>query len=544
MDVHEFDELNEATVKGWGEPFYTDDTVTLWHGDSLEVLSELPNQSVNCCVTSPPYFGLRDYGIEGQYGLESSPAEYVETMRALFADVRRVLADDGTLWLNIGDSYSAKRTYQVDGTISRRGAQGVSRPYDTTDDRPAKNLLGIPWRVAFALQDDDSADIYELLPGVPADVRARAVEHLETCRTKIPSEHASTAASTRSDGVKPTPSDTPSVVLPGTQQTATNSASTAGATTNSTASKKSSAPSEATSVAIAASDSLPCSTTEASSPSVGAAENGVSTFSRSTTSTAVGTRTEQNSAKPTSTSGSTCVESPTPTVSASSATTATAQSAGMARVRTPKSVTVRLLRAEIPEGDLEHYRLVKQDRWILRNDVIWAKPNAMPESVTDRLATKHEHLFMFAKSRRYWFDLDPIRDEYSEASLARYAYEFQQEGATYQAQVKRGAHLRDGGKIEANHQGKNPGDVWSIPTQPYPDAHFAVMPQALASRAIQAGCKPGGTVLDPFSGSGTTGLAAAKHGRRYVGIDLNAEYLELSLKTRLSQPALVDVCDE
>jgi len=94
------------------------------------------------------------------------------------------------------------------------------------------------------------------------------------------------------------------------------------------------------------------------------------------------------------------------------------------------------------------------------------------------------------------------------------------------------------GHMYGNAGGKNPGDVWTIPTQPYPGAHFAVMPSALAERCILAGCKPGGTVLDPFSGSGTTGLAAAKHGRRYVGIDLNAEYLDLSLKTRLAQPGL------
>jgi hypothetical protein len=89
---------------------------------------------------------------------------------------------------------------------------------------------------------------------------------------------------------------------------------------------------------------------------------------------------------------------------------------------------------------------------------------------------------------------------------------------------------------KADHpNGRNPGDVWTITTQPFAEAHFAVMPQALAERAILAGCKPGGTVLDPFSGSGTTGLAAAKHGRRYVGIDLSADYLDLSLRTRLGQ---------
>jgi DNA modification methylase len=279
-------------------PYYSDDSVTLYHGDALEVLRRLPDESVDCCVTSPPYFGLRDYGVAGQYGLEASPDAYVGVMRELFAQVRRVLVSDGTLWLNLGDSYSAKRSYQVNQTKVQ--SSGKSQPYDTLADRPAKNLLGVPWRVAFALQDDG---------------------------------------------------------------------------------------------------------------------------------------------------------------------------------------------------------------WILRNDIIWAKPNGKPESVTDRLSTKHEHVFLFSKSPRYWFDLDAVREP---------------TGA--------------GGDGHVN--GKNPGDVWSIATQPFSSAHFAVMPPKLADRCVQAGCKPGGTVLDPFSGSGTTGLAAARHGRGYVGIDISADYLRLSLVTRLAQSAL------
>ena len=318
---------------------YSDDSVTLYHGDALAVLRELPDQSVNCCVTSPPYFGLRDYGVEGQYGLESSPAEYVETMRALFAEVRRVLADDGTLWLNIGDSYSSK-TKGTGGTGrstlgSASGGNAISdagilrsqerqqmhaRKFNT--DVPEKNMLGIPWRVAFALQDDG---------------------------------------------------------------------------------------------------------------------------------------------------------------------------------------------------------------WILRNDIIWAKPNAMPESVTDRLSTKHEHVFMFSKRARYWFDLDPIRETHvSDPSR-------EGKNALRGQKAMRPVGPNSGTYSEG---GRNPGDVWTVATQPFSEAHFAVMPLALASRAVQAGCKPDGVVLDPFSGSGTTGLAAAKHGRRYVGIDLNAEYLDLSLRTRLAQTAI------
>lgn len=306
-------------------PYYADDSVALHHGDSLTVAREMPSGSMDCIVTSPPYFGLRDYGIDGQYGLESSPAEYVETMRALFAELRRALAGDGTLWLNIGDCYA--------------GGGGST---------PAKNLLGIPWRVAFALQDDG---------------------------------------------------------------------------------------------------------------------------------------------------------------------------------------------------------------WILRNAVVWHKPNAMPESVTDRLSTRYEMVFMFSKSLKYWFDLDPIREEYDgDRDLSRRAHRSANKpntvrntwppvGGTQGATGRIGASARratQGAQASPEPVGRNPGDVWTIPTQPFTGAHFAVMPAKLAERCIQAGCKPGGTVLDPFSGSGTTGLAAARHGRKYVGIDLNADYLDLSLRTRLSQTTLFE----
>lgn len=329
------------------EPYYQDDAVTLWHGDALDVLRSMPDRDVDCIVTSPPYFGLRDYGSEGQYGLEASPAEYVETMRALFSEARRVLSDDGTLWLNLGDSYNNTSSGQngtgstgiTGGRHDRIGGRRTSLP----SQLPAKNLLGIPWRVAFALQDDG---------------------------------------------------------------------------------------------------------------------------------------------------------------------------------------------------------------WILRNSIIWAKPNAMPESVTDRLSTKHENVFMFSKSKRYWFDLDAVREPLTGEFLSSGARNprWGRPGGLLPGEIRgevRGRPSESGKGLAPNsfstpmnESGRNPGDVWTIPTQPYPGAHFAVFPLAIPERCIQAGCKPGGTVLDPFSGSGTTGLAAAKHGRRYVGVDLNSEYLDLSLRTRLAQPAL------
>lgn len=318
---------------------YRDEQVTLLLGDALAVAAEMADDSVDCIVTSPPYFRLRDYGTEGQYGLESSPAEYVETMRALFSELRRVLADDGTLWLNLGDSYYSGRGNPGPNSADEKqpARRGWIRPQDRggVEWSTPKNLLGIPWRVAFALQDDG---------------------------------------------------------------------------------------------------------------------------------------------------------------------------------------------------------------WILRNAIIWHKPNAMPESVADRLSGRYEHVFLFSKSRRYWFDLDPIREQYSgERELTRRARNGNVNKAnsiTTPWRCPETDRRSDRDHGAQNDRGRNPGDVWSINTQPFSAAHFAVYPVQLPQRCILAGCKPEGTVLDPFSGSGTTGLAAQRLGRKYVGIDVNAEYLDLSLRTRLHDAAL------
>lgn len=285
---------------------YADDTVTLYHGDALDVLRTLPDKSVHCCVTSPPYFGLRDYGVAGQYGLEDSPSEYAETMRRVFSEVRRLLADDGTLWLNLGDSYAHSGSGRQGSGGQRADRAFTAEGVRGTTFLPAKNLLGIPWRVAFRLQDDG---------------------------------------------------------------------------------------------------------------------------------------------------------------------------------------------------------------WILRCEVIWAKRNLMPESVRDRPTRAHEQVFLFAKRPQYWYDADAIREE-SDSEYAAHTVSHPGKG------------------------GRNARSVWSISAQPFPGAHFAVMPPELARRSIAAGCRPGGVVLDPFCGSGTTGMVAQQLGRRFIGIDLSREYLDLALRTRLAQGVL------
>jgi site-specific DNA-methyltransferase (cytosine-N4-specific) len=321
-------------------PYWHDTTSALYVGDARDVLADMPDGSADCIVTSPPYWGKRDYGVVGQYGREPSPDAYVATLRGVFAEARRVLADDGTCWLNLGDSYSA-------GGGGATGLHAYLGAHLTAHKVPgmwAKNLLGMPWRVAFALQEDG---------------------------------------------------------------------------------------------------------------------------------------------------------------------------------------------------------------WILRNAIVWHKPNAMPESVRDRLNCRHELIFLLVKQPAYWFDLDPIRipaaasrhshlraDQHDvcsprAASTPKYGPHARQ----VLTSRRYGASLqRSNGHRAVHPQGRNPGDVWAIPTRPYNGPHFAAYPIDLPLRCIAAGCKPGGMVLDPFTGSGTTGLAAIQLGRRFAGIELSPAFASLAAE-RLSQAA-------
>lgn len=129
------------------------DNITLYHGDCRDVLKALPDASVQSVITSPPYWGLRDYGHDDQIGLETTPQQYVADMVAIFREVSRVLRDDGTVWLNLGDTY-ASTTKRTCGPAAEQNGQRFTTPRKVNPGLPAKNLLGIPWRVAFALQDD------------------------------------------------------------------------------------------------------------------------------------------------------------------------------------------------------------------------------------------------------------------------------------------------------------------------------------------------------------------------------------------------------
>jgi DNA modification methylase len=340
-------------------------TFRILEGDCIEQMRTLDAESVQTCITSPPYYGLRDYGHDGQIGLEPTPDAYVERMVDVFREVRRVLRDDGTLWLNIGDSYAGswgnyggQNRGKGDGQrqiIS--GSQAPQKAYEGLEDwRPPtslkiegvkpKDLLGIPWLLAFAL---------------------------------------------RADG------------------------------------------------------------------------------------------------------------------------------------------------------------------WYLRSDIIWHKPNPMPESIKDRPTSAHEHIFLLAKSQRYFYDAEAIKEQ----AVAETLHDFTGQarvGIPGQPDHKGNRHPIGGRKHAEGNTGRryqgnayefsgkrNKRNVWTVTTQPFPGAHFAVFPPKLIEPCVLAGSAEGDAVLDPFAGSGTTGLVALRHSRTFIGCELNPEYAQMARERIYDDAPLLNV---
>ena len=167
---------------------------------------------------------------------------------------------------------------------------------------------------------------------------------------------------------------------------------------------------------------------------------------------------------------------------------------------------------------------LQADGWYLRSDIIWHKPNPMPESVTDRPTKAHEYVFLLTKSARYWYDLEAVREPVSPFNEGAVSV------APHGEHVAEMGHRKQEIRRYAEIKGANARTVWTIATQPFSGAHFATMPPALAERCIKAGCPEGGTVLDPFGGAGTTGLVADRLGRNAVLIELNPAYADMARK--------------
>lgn len=338
-------------------------------GDCRELLKQLPDACINTCVTSPPYWGLRDYGVDGQIGLEQTPTEFVTTMVEVFQDVRRVLRDDGTLWLNLGDCYAT-------------GAGKVG-------ECPGGGEQGARWRGDVDRPRDDK--------------RGYRGERLANGR-----------------------GDNPAILR--------------------------------------------------------------------TKTVGVGPMTQ------------------------------------------PNRMPIHGLKPKDLVGIPWRVAFALQaDGWYLRSDIVWSKPNPMPESVRDRPTKSHEYVFLLSKSERYYYDFDAIKEPLTapQAStpedVAR-AFSRRRAAAPEQRQG-------DAEATEASDTGRNKRTVWTVATEPTPDAHFATFPRKLITPCILAGCPVGGVVLDPFGGSGTVGRVAEDLGRRWVLFDLSPAYADIA-KNKTAQLGL------
>ena len=363
-------------------------TVNVLNGDVLAMLRGLPDQSFGCVVTSPPYWGLRDYGVDGQLGLEPTLGEHLEKIVEVFAEVHRVLKDDGVLWVNYGDCYAT----------TPNGRSAADTKATGNDDR--------------------------------------------TFRDKPFSTVGPVSKSKRM---------------------------------------------------------------ERGSGRWGGGNNPAGGHLK------------------------------------------------------PKDLCMVPNRFAIS---------MQEWGWWVRSEIIWAKPNPMPESVTDRPATAHEKVFMFTKAARYWYDAEAVRQGLAAASVSRLAQNVEAQagsdranggaktngsmkavGGARRTDKQRGHYRRHAGfndrsdamgKAEQQANGRNlrnfepaPVQVWEIPTRGFKEAHFATFPPELVARCLRASLRPGDAVLDPFGGSGTTGLVADKFGADCTLIEINPEYCDL-IRARLA----------
>ena len=467
-------------------------------GDVRERLADLPDASVQCCVTSPPYWGLRDYGHAGQLGLETTPDAYVARMVEVFREVRRVLRDDGTLWLNLGDSYCG---YHGNARVGDGPAPSDKGEHYRENQRQShvgigglknKDLVGIPWSVAKALQaprytgrvHSESQRVW-LAATIDAEGSICGFQHERKDDGRIRT------------GIHITITNTSTLMLD-----------------------------EANRI-------WPASRSEHQRPGAGhlgtmqtyrwivhGIENKIAFL---------------------------CEIYPHLIVKRGQAVIAYNMLLLMADAkrlgRSIEGDSVRERRADlmarlsranhgsidVPTWCVEPPTLYEPG-WYLRSDIIWAKPNPMPESVTDRPTKAHEYLFLLTKAARYYYDIDAIREPH------RSDTDGVNTGAWVDTvNVKHGDDKRFAtrpGSRPADYfghaGGRNKRSVWTVATQPFSGAHFAVMPEKLVEPCVLAGSRPGDLVLDPFAGAGTVGAVAVWHGRSFVGVELNPAYVEIA----------------
>ena len=461
-------------------------------GDCRELLAGMDEGSVQTCVTSPPYFGLRDYGVEGQLGLEATPDEFVEAMVAVFREVRRVLRDDGTVWLNLGDSFFSTTATQGrnegKSAGSIQGRPQVTQMGSSTYRRSAvglkpKDLIGIPWAVAQALRAPD----YHGRIGAERD-RVWLAATLDAEGSICGFTHKRADDGTTRTGVHVTITNTNEALL-----------------------------GEADRI-------WPASRVEHENHGEG--HYGYRPSWRWVAHGAEDKALLMRELFPYLIAKRAQARLAWAFFEMSKDAKRLARTAEAQEIKDRRAWIVgalsRLNRGE--DVDVPSWvgvpPSVETTGWYLRSDIIWHKPNPMPESVTDRPTRAHEFLFLLSKSPRYFYDADAIREDGAgRLDLGRMKQP--------DARLGEGGGWAKDGTLR-DEAGRNKRDVWTVATQPFSGAHFAAFPPKLIEPCILAGAPEGGVVLDPFAGAGTTGLVALRHNRSFVGCELNPEYAELA----------------
>jgi DNA modification methylase len=475
-------------------------SVRILIGDARERLRELPDASVHCCVTSPPYFGLRDYGCDGQIGLEPTPDEFVAGMVGLFREVRRALRDDGTLWLNLGDSYAGGGGFSPDspsnqpeaqkarGTSQNRGSvRGAIKPGNGI--KP-KDLIGIPWRVAFALQADGwwlRQDIIWSKPNpMPESVRDRctkAHEHIFLLSKSPRYYFDADAISER-------------VAQPGVVERA-NGANKVAALSNNFGLEVSP-------------PMLP-----GAAPLVGAADGRrIFKVSVRLASAILDLAQPQDDFS---------LLSLDPQVRQQRAQEIAGSLIGdhpIIRCAAPQA-------SRFADGD------IPAEQFLHELHGLWI---ALPDG--DQLKEAWRFAFLHVghidRNGDGAVGVNDARDvgEISVFHAAKHTLSCAPLRKKKSGDYGNGAGRNDGDRHPSGGwtgaETRNKRSVWEVATQPFSEAHFATYPPALIEPCILAGCPKGGTVLDPFFGAGTTGLVADRLGRDCIGIELNPEYAALA----------------
>lgn len=455
------------------------ETMRRWAADGIKA---------QMCVTSPPYFGLRDYGHEGQIGLEQTPEEYIAAMVEVFRCVRDVLADDGTLWLNIGDSYVGSANNGGTASKTMQGTQaatGKNLPTKRGEGLKPKDLIGIPWMLAFALRQPwysgrIAKEIDRMWLAAMIDGEGCMFIHKRKAGTD------SGAKFTKADG---------------------------------------------TQVSYARKQ-------DTYSPGLEVANTHLGIVERCQQITGLGTITRQDKDRRLplyrwhlrADEARQIVREVYPYLigKRQQARILCGCPTGGEAADAAHQALMLLHNGALTDVDFKDPATMHEQGWYLRQDVIWSKPNPMPESVRDRCTKAHEYVFLLSKSERYFFDSEAIEEPVTGNSST---------GAKKPSTLAGGkganGKTQTGGK-ESSTLGlgwhkptRNRRDVWTVPVRPYKGAHFATFPPALIEPCILAGSRPGDIVLDPFMGSGTTAAVALQHGRQYLGCELNPEYKPL-----------------